>query len=180
MKITIDIGHTASSSASTKYANEYARAKEVADKCQAILAAKGHEARIFDYPAGLSNNDEFRKVVKDSNAWGAALFISFHCDASSNASAHGAHVCYYSKAGRKMAGMIADKLCPIMLGRSSKTVQRLGLYVLKHTNAVAALVELGFVSNANDARKLDELRDDLALAVADAVDNYAKLISSKS
>jgi len=177
MKIAIDIGHTPASSASSEYANEYANAKVVADKCQALLEAKGHEVRIFDYPTGLSNNNEFRKVVKESNAWGAELFVSFHCDSSSNTGAHGGHVCYYSREGRKMALKVAAKLCPIMPGRSSKTMQRLGLYVLKYTRAIAVLVELGFVSNEDDARKLDELSDDLATTVADGVDSYAAALN---
>jgi len=173
MKIAIDIGHTPASSASSEYANEYASAKLVADKCQVLLAAKGHETRIFDYPTVMSNNEEFRKVVKESNAWGAELFVSFHCDSSSNTGAHGGHVCYYSREGRKMAVKVAAKLCPIMSGRSSKTMQRLGLYVLKYTRAIAVLVELGFVSNEDDARKLAELSDELASAVADGIDSYA-------
>ena len=47
-----------------------------------------------------------------------------------------------------------------------------GLYVLTNTDMPAVLVELGFISNPDDAAKLKSRLDDFARAVARGVTDY--------
>ena len=51
-----------------------------------------------------------------------------------------------------------------------------GLYVLTNTDAVAVLVELAFISNADDSRLLENNQDDFARAIARGVTDYQQMI----
>ena len=49
------------------------------------------------------------------------------------------------------------------------------LYVLKHTEAVAALVELGFIDNMDDLAMLKDNTDTFARAIARGITDYQQL-----
>ena len=53
---------------------------------------------------------------------------------------------------------------------------RPGLYVLKHTDMPAVLVELAFIDNEDDAALLRDNQDDFARAIARGVTDYELLL----
>lgn len=89
-----------------------------------------------------------------ANDFKADLFISLHCDSSAVKSAKGAHICVYAKNGTPYN--LAQKIVPYLLniglnGRNEKIVRRTDLGVLKHTNMPAILIEMGFITNPDNA-----------------------------
>lgn len=89
-----------------------------------------------------------------------------------NNDARGAHVCYYSSSGKKLASCIADRLCAILPGRAEQVQLRQNLAILKRTKPVAVLCELGFITAAADRYIFDTRREDICLAIADGVGVY--------
>ncbi len=110
-----------------------------------------------DTQIGTSNTTSLRLRVAEANEWGADYFISLHTNASSNASATGTEAFAFSRPS------VAFSLGEDILGELSAATGlrnrgmqvRTNLYVLRKTNMPAVLVELGFITNPNDARLMN-------------------------
>ena len=102
---------------------------------------------------GSSNSTSLRARVDDANAWGADYFISIHTNASSNPAASGTEAFAYSEPSRafSLGEDIVEGIVNVTGLRNRGVVARPGLYVLRRTNMPAVLVEMGFISNPEDA-----------------------------
>ena len=102
---------------------------------------------------GTSNTTSLQARVNDANSWGADYFISLHTNASESPSATGSEAFVYKR------GSVAEVLAENILTqlnyatglRNRGVFARPGLYVLRKTKRPATLVELGFITNPNDA-----------------------------
>ncbi len=174
MKIAIDIGHANGTGANGNGYQEHALCAKLAAALKAALQSfkvDRFEADIIDYPA-LSNGADLAATAKAVNAGGYDAVVSLHMDASDDPDDHGAHVCYCSTNGKRLAEEIALRLCPQMPGRAEKTVKRSGLYILRNTRPVAVLVECGFITNEGDTAWVIEHADKVALAIALGIAAY--------
>ena len=172
-RIAIDIGHARGTGA-RGYVDEHETCAMLAEEVKHVLESfkvDTFQADIIDFP-DKTNGGDLSATVKAVNAGAYDVCISLHMDASANATAHGAHVCYYSKNGKRLAEEIAMRLCPYLPGRAKQTVKRTDLYVLKHTNPVAVLVECGFCTNEYDAAVVKKQAYVIARAIALGIAAY--------
>ena len=102
---------------------------------------------------GTSNASSLRARVDDANAWGADLFLSLHCNASVDPSVSGSEALVFSRFGTSynIAETLLLALTEATGLRNRGVIERPGLYVLKKTQMPAVLVEMGFITNAEDA-----------------------------
>lgn len=161
MKIFIDPGHNYSG-ADTGAAGNGLREQDVSYFVGSYLAkylsdagflVKCSRNKLADNVAATFNRSINYRYMQ-ANEFKADYFISLHCDATADKNAKGAHVCVYSKnsTAEKLAGAVIKKLIPLGLdGRSEKIVERKNLGVLKHTNMPAILIEMGFITNPENA-----------------------------
>lgn len=104
-----------------------------------------------------------------ANAWKADYFISIHCNAAANAQAQGTET-YCLQLGGK--GEILAKAVQAELvaatGRANRGVKTANYYVLRKTKMPAVLVELAFISNAEEERLLGnpDYQEKCATAIA--------------
>lgn len=107
-----------------------------------------------DTVLGVSNSSSLVARVNEANEWGADVFISLHTNASENSNASGAEVLIYSldlPVPRELGTDILEELTRLTGLRNRGLKERPGLYVLRRTQMPALLVEMGFISNVNDA-----------------------------
>lgn len=118
--------------------------------------------------------------ARAANENGAVVFISVHCNASTNPKASGAWILYHRQSERSkalaesVARYLDANIRPAEDGDAVAHPDQSGwtgdrsLYVLRATHMPAILVELGFITNADDrARLLDPAaRDLMAAAIA--------------
>lgn len=178
MKVFINPGHAPNGQPdpgavnSTTGLRECDVAKKVADLLQGYLTAAGVEV------CGNLQHDSLEAVCDASNASGADLFVSIHCNAAGNTSANGTETWFYSYSdnSKKLAGKVQSQIISSLnttdRGTKGATPGVNGLYVLSNTQAVAVLVELAFISNSEDALLLSEHADDFARAIARGITDY--------
>ncbi len=102
---------------------------------------------------GTSSATSLGARVNGANLWGADYFLSLHTNASNIPSVSGCEAFAYSRSsegyvlGETLLGWLSQ-----VTGLSNRGVfARPGLYVLRKTQMPSVLVELGFITNFNDA-----------------------------
>lgn len=111
-------------------------------------------SRPNDYTQlGTSTAGSLIARVNDANSWGADYFISLHANASTNSRASGSEGYAYSStgAGYAIGEDILFWLNNLTGLRNRGMRVRPSLYVLRKTRMPAVLLELGFITNAEDA-----------------------------
>ena len=140
----------------------------VALKIDKIL--KRHNVKVFysrttDVFVELSNRATMANNVK------ADIFLSIHCNSFDDPQAQGLETFSYtgSLKGAKLAKDIQDSLIRDKLYTRNRGIKTANFAVLRLTKMPAALVELGFISNSQDANILRNKQNELALAVAKGI-----------
>ena len=102
---------------------------------------------------GNSNAGSLAARTTAANAWGADYFISIHLNASEYPSANGSEAFVYALGGvsEDFAGSILQGLTEATGFRDLGVFSRPSLYVLRRTAMPATLVEVGFITNPEEA-----------------------------
>lgn len=139
---------------------------KIGKRVEGYLQAVGFVTKLFQY-------NGLHEICNESNAWGADLFVSIHCNAGGGT---GSETFYYygSTQGRKLAEAIQKQVVN-SIGTVNRRVEAKGFAVLSGTVAPAALVETAFIDNARDARLLVEKEDDFARAIARGITDYCSI-----
>ena len=139
----------------------------VANKLQPLLEDAGHE--VVYIHAG-----ELYEITDASNEAGADIFVSIHCNSAANESASGTETFYFagSSNGRSLAALVNAEMTG--LGLEDRGIKCNNLYVTRNTDAVAILVELGFLSNRDEGMLLgaEDFQQEAAEAICRGVCNY--------
>jgi len=131
---------------------------------------------------------ELAERAEIANRRNADMFISIHANMASNESASGIETWYSAEAVRgTLSSSLADSVNKAMVAntkavdRGPRADQR-GLRVLRSTNMPAVLVELGFMSNAGEAKKLTDAKyqDKLAAGIVKGIREYAAAVPKTS
>lgn len=118
-----------------------------------------------------------------ANAWGADAFISIHCNAASNDTAHGWEI--WTSLGNtradRLATMIAQEWGKVFPNQTIRADwsdgdidKEAGFIVLMKTRMPAVLIELGFITNQKEAMLLadPEWQDSAAGAIVRGIDKF--------
>lgn len=182
MKIFIDAGHNYSG-ADTGAEGNGLREQDVTYFVSSYLSkylkdagfeVKCSRNKLADNVAATLNRSINYRYMQ-ANEWKADIFISLHCDSSSDKNARGAHICVYNE--NSTAARLAKDIMPHLLkigleGRAKQIVERKDLGVLKHTNMPAILIEMGFITNAENARIM-RTPEVIAKAIFDGILSFA-------
>lgn len=147
--------------------------------------------RNVGYTVLVVQENELYDICEASNEFDADLFVSIHCNSALNESAYGTEVFYSetSSNGKKLASCLYNQVYEMMTNerierlkccQADGTVRNISdrglktnpLYVIKHTVAPAALVEVGFISNKMDEDIMNSCVDQIGAAIARGVSDY--------
>lgn len=123
---------------------------------------------------GTSNSTSLAARVNAANQWGADYFISIHANASTNPDINGSEV-YVFRENSTAAKLAKDVLTGIVerMGTKNGGVRvNAALYVLRRTRMPAILVELGYITNAEDVMKMTEDPWGFAQGIYNGILNY--------
>ena len=133
--------------------------------------------RTPDVILGDSTASSLAARTTEANAWGADYFISLHANASSAASASGTEGYVYAL-NTPAAALSSDIVTGITEAtglRNRGVFARPSLYVLRRTRMPATLIELGYITNANDARLMNENPRLFARGIYNGILRYLRL-----
>ena len=125
-----------------------------------LLANPNFEARLSrpteDTVLGTSNTTSLRERVFLANSWPADYFLSIHTNGSTNPSANGTEVYVYREdSPAYFLGLdILNAIVERMGTRNRGVRENPSLYVLRNTDMPAVLVEMGFITNPEEAMLL--------------------------
>ena len=118
--------------------------------------------------------EELQPRCDISNRAEADIFVSIHCNAF-NKEAKGTQTSYFagSVEGSKLADCVQKQIIDLG-GLTDRGTNTQSLYVTKHTDAVAILVEMAFIDQAEDGQKLGDpiWQDNFARAIARGITDY--------
>lgn len=165
---------------------EYIKEKDinlaVAKKVSQFLKDKGVNVVM------TRSKDEFlelREIADIANEEEATLFVSIHCNSVDGVpTANGTEVLYYDTEEKEAFGITSEKVAKTVLEYMLDVVdmydrgvrERPELAVLRLTEMPAILIELGFVTNADDQEKLidPEWQADAAWGIAQGINAVIK------
>lgn len=127
---------------------------------QKLKAVNGLEVRLtrdkhVDLAKPFSQAADLKIRTDMANAWQADLFLSIHCNAAANENAHGYETFIHVNASaesRRVGQIIHKHMAPLF--RADRGLKTADFHVLRETRMPAVLVEMGFVTNAEDRAML--------------------------
>ncbi len=146
----------------------------VAAKVARLLEQRGVAVVMTRWKDEYVEKDERAAIGNRRNA---ALFVSIHADSAPSSSAQGFTI-YVAAGASAESYRAAHAINQAMekTGQNNRGVREENYRVLMKSNGPAVLIELGYLSNTEDATRLsdDRFRDRLAQAIADGIQTYLK------
>lgn len=159
----------------------------ICDKVESLL--KGYEGysllRLDDSDDGQTNV-ELQHRVDAANSWGADFYLSVHHNAGINGGSGGGIVAYSypgSADGASWRDDFYDELIKLtsLRGNRANPKATSKLFVLKHTEMSAVLLELGFMDSSTDVPIIltEDYADNCAEAIVNVLVRRGKLTKKK-
>lgn len=167
MKFFINPGHggTDPGTVSASGLKESVICANIAEILAKRMKLNGYQFKVFQQKNNLY------EVSKESNKYGADIFISIHCNAHTNPEANGTETWYFknSTKGKKAATIMQEELIKNIGLRNRGAKENETYHVLKRTNAIAILIETAFLSNPAEEKLLKENQEKFANAIWEGI-----------
>ncbi len=191
IRIFIDQGHNPQNPNSGAEANGV-REQDINYEVGILLAARLRENGNFEVQLSrptpetqlgsnqaTSSTSSLRTRVQAANQWKADYFISLHCNANPNPQANGSEAYVYQRQGEAypFAENILEEMTKVTGLRNRGVMINPALYVLRRTTMPAVLVEMGFITNLEEAQLLETRPDLFAEGIYQGILRYFGLTS---
>lgn len=126
---------------------------------------------------GFDQSSSLRERVRMANEWPADYFISIHVNANENPNINGSEVYIYQQntPAAYLAEDVLDSIVSYVGTRYNQVRVNSSLYVLRRTQMPAILVELAYITNEQDAIKLENDQYLFAFAIYMGLLEYLNL-----
>lgn len=117
---------------------------------------------------------ELHERANKANKSNADIFVSIHVNSAGNKAARGVETYHYanSSQGARLARAIQASLATANIFTHNRGVKTANFAVLRQTKMPSTLLELGFISNSQDAQILRTKQNEMAEAVARGILSY--------
>jgi len=123
---------------------------------------------------GTNSSTSLIERVRMANEWNADYFLSIHTNANTNPQINGTETYVFRQGGE--AGALAQDILDAIVARvgtkNNGVKTNPSLYVLRRTRMPAVLIELAYITNPEDAQKLENDQYAFAYAIYQGLLNY--------
>ncbi len=123
---------------------------------------------------GTTNATSLAERVRLANEWPADYFISIHANANPNPAINGTEVYIYAynTQAQWLAQQVMNGITENVGTRNNGIRVRPSLYVLRRTTMPSILVELGYLTNAEDLQRLRDNQYQFAYGIYQGILRY--------
>ncbi len=172
-KVVIDAGHGGTDVGATGggiYEKDITL--DVSKRVEAILKQRGYQVKM------TRPDDKFVSLqdrVTINENFSPDIFVSIHVNSSVRPEITGVETHYYHQYSMSLAQTVHSAFASAVQS-PNRGLFKSKFYVINHTTCPAILVEIGFISNANERAQLvsEKRKQDTAKSIADGIDNYFK------
>lgn len=143
---------------------------DVAKRVQTLLKQKGYDVVMTrDDDSTVSLKD--RVNISENNS--PDIFVSIHVNSSVKPEITGLETHYYHQESLSLAQTVHASLASIVQS-PNRGLFKSKFYVINHTTSPAILIEIGFISNADERAQLisEKRKQDTAKSIADGIQKY--------
>ena len=172
-KVVIDAGHGGTDVGATGggiYEKDITL--DVSKRVEAILKQRGYQVKM------TRPDDKFVSLqdrVTINEGYSPDIFVSIHVNSSVRPEITGVETHYYHQYSMSLAQTVHSAFASAVQS-PNRGLFKSKFYVINHTTCPAILVEIGFISNANERAQLvsEKRKQATAKSIADGIDNYFK------
>lgn len=178
--VVIDAGHGghnpgAVANGSVEADNNLAVARLVAERLKEggadVVMTRTTDRAVASADSSLK--EELQARVDLAQKQQGDIFVSIHSNSNENRQVYGAMTFYHDDMSRTLAQAVQKNMV-YRTQANDKGIQTAGFYVLRHTAMPSILVEMGFVSNPQEAKLLSShaYRVKLANGIYEGIEEY--------
>jgi len=161
---------------------EYKLTLNVAKKLKSVLISRGYDVYMVRTKNDVNISNKRRAI--NANKSGSDIYIRIHGDSSGSSSVRGASVLYpsksnpyvskLSKASKKLSKALINKYCATTGIKNRGMVVRNDLTGTNWSKIPVSLIEMGFLSNPSEDRKMQDskFQKKMAKGIANGIDAY--------
>ncbi len=145
---------------------------DVAKRVEKLLKQKGYEVKM------TRTDDTYISLqdrVEISEEYSPDIFVSIHVNSSVKPEITGVETHYYHQESMELAQVVHSSFASAVQS-PNRGLFKSKFYVINHTTSPAILIEIGFISNANERAQLvgEKRKQATAKAIADGIQEYFK------
>ncbi|WP_163581933.1 N-acetylmuramoyl-L-alanine amidase family protein [Gracilibacillus saliphilus] len=175
LKVVIDPGHGGKDNGATGASGKYEKSftLSLSKRLEKLLKQESGIEVFMTRTDDSFISQESRYRPKYANKLNADLFISIHGNTFSNPDVSGTETFYYHKNSRLLAEVIQNHVVEAT-GFRDRGVKKEDLFVVKDTEMPAVLIEVGYLTNAQNESKMrtDDFQSRVATSIVEGIKEY--------
>lgn len=141
---------------------------------------RSEDVELSDGGGGSKKSQDMRKRVQLMNCSGASIAVSIHQNSFTDSTSKGCQVFYYgeSQEGKQLADCIQAAVKERLQDGNHRVPKANSVYyILKKVQCPVVIVECGFLSNAQEEKKLltPSYQTKIAMGICDGIMRYRKI-----
>ena len=142
-----------------------------------VIMTREEDKGLYDSSAANKKAQDMQRRIAMIREHMPVLSVSIHQNSYHDAGVHGPQVFYYESSveGKKLAEAVQSSLSDLLeVDRPRKVKGNTSYYLLKRSSGTLVIVECGFLTNPEEAQKLQtkEYQEKVAAAVSEGIRTY--------
>lgn len=142
-----------------------------------VIMTREEDKGLYDSSAANKKAQDMQRRIAMIREHMPVLSVSIHQNSYHDAGVHGPQVFYYESSveGKKLAEAVQSSLNDLLeVDRPRKVKGNTSYYLLKRSSGILVIVECGFLTNPEEAQKLQtkEYQEKVAAAVSEGIRTY--------
>ena len=142
-----------------------------------VIMTREEDKGLYDSSAANKKAQDMQRRIAMIREYAPVLSVSIHQNSYQDEGVHGPQVFYYESSveGKKLAEAVQSSLNDLLeVDRPRKVKGNTSYYLLKRSSGTLVIVECGFLTNPEEAQKLQtkEYQEKVAAAVSEGIRTY--------